>query len=430
MSEIVKQAMYIKSDVKNNNNKFWEIKLYDDFNVYVRNGRVGSSGQSQPVKSFGSLDQAEKFFDKKVREKEAPRKGYTKAEVLMDDVQEVSVSNDLEDVALKQIAVKDNETTKLIQHLSKKNIHNIISSTTIKYDSSKGTFKTPLGIITKTGIDNARTVLDELIPYVKKSKYEDEIFIEKFQKYIQLIPHKVGRKLVPEDILPDIDSFQKEIQILDALDASLQDVLNAKPDTNDTPKTDHPKLFDVDVNVLDDTKEFKRIRDMYHKTKKSMHTSHKLDVKKVYTIKIKQMHDMFEKKGKPIGNIMELWHGSRVENCLSILKSGLIIPKSGASHVTGRMFGDGVYGSDISTKALNYAQGYWGHGSMDSNCFMFLVDFAMGKHYIAKGSHERFPVTGYDSTFAKESKSGVINNEMIVYNLYQCNIKFLVEFDK
>lgn len=429
MSEIVKQAMYIKSDVKNNNNKFWEIKLYDDFNVYVRNGRVGSSGQSQPVKSFGSLDQAETFYEKTIKSKIRPSKGYTKAEVLMDDVNEVSISNDLEDVALKQIAVKDNETTKLIQHLSKKNIHNIISSTTIKYDSSKGTFKTPLGIITKTGIDNARTVLDELIPYVKKSKYEDELFIEKFQNYIQLIPHKVGRKLIPEDILPDTDSFQKEIQILDALDASLQDVLNAKPDI-DTPKTDHPKLFNVDVHMLDDTKEFNRIRDMYHKTKKSMHTSHKLDIKKVYTIKIKQMHDMFETKGKQIGNIMELWHGSRVENCLSILKSGLIIPKSGSAHVTGRMFGDGVYGSDISTKALNYAQGYWGHGNMDSNCFMFLVDFAMGKHYIAKGSHERFPVAGYDSTFAKEGKSGVINNEMIVYNLYQCNIKFLVEFDK
>ena len=57
-------------------------------------------------------------------------------------------------------------------------------------------------------------------------------------------------------------------------------------------------------------------------------------------------------QGEPIGNVMELWHGTRVENVLSILKGGLIIPKSSAGHVTGRMFGDGVYFSDQSTNPL------------------------------------------------------------------------------
>ena len=428
MSKLIDQAMYIKADVKNNNNKFWKIMLYDNNEVHVHNGRVGGKGQFQKPKCFANKEDAEKFYNKKIKEKQAPRKGYTKAEVLLDDVSEVKVSGNtnLTDLAVKQIG-GDTETSKLIKMLSQKNIHNIVSSTTIKYDSSKGSFRTPLGIITQNGIDTARGLLDELVPYVQKEKYENEDFIDKFQQYMQLIPHKVKRKLDPEDIFPDTDSFQKEGQILDALDASLSEVLTSKPKTT-VKKTSDPTIFNVDVHVLDENKEWRRIRDYYHKTKKTMHTSHGLDVKKIYKVKIKHMYDAFEKKGKSIGNIMELWHGSRVENCLSILKSGLIIPKSSSGHVTGRMFGDGIYASDISTKALNYAQGYWS-GKRDNNCFMFLVDFAMGNYYISNSYSESLPKKGYDSTFAKEGKSGIINNEMIVYNLHQCNIKYLVEFD-
>jgi len=429
MSTVVQQAMYIKADVKNNNNKFWEIKLFDNFEVHVRNGRVGSDGQIQPIKSFDDMEDAEKFYNNKIKEKQSLRKGYTKAEVLLDDVSEVHISpsGNLEDIAIKQIGGSCTETAKLIKILSQKNIHNIVSSTTIKYDSSQGSFRTPLGIITQNGIDSARILLDELVPYITKDKFEDDDFVDKFQQYMQLIPHKVGRRLDPRVVFGEDDSFQKEGQILDALDASLQNILISKPKTHDT-KTKEQQIFDVKVNILDKNKEWRRIRDYYHRTKKSMHTSHNLDVKKIYSVNIKLMNNLFENKGKPIGNIMELWHGSRVENCLSILKSGLIIPKSSSKHVTGRMFGDGLYASDISTKALNYAQGYWS-GKRDNNCFMFLVDFAMGNHYIAKGSYESFPKPGYDSTWAKEGKSGIINNEMIVYNLHQCNIKYLVEFD-
>ena len=118
---------------------------------------------------------------------------------------------------------------------------------------------------------------------------------------------------------------------------------------------------------------------------------------------------------------------------MSILKGGLIIPKSSASHVTGRMFGDGVYFSDQSTKSLNYSQGYWGHGSRDNNCFMFIADVAMGKYYVPHTSdsrlHDKIKSMGYDSTYAKANQSSVRNNEMIVYNLHQCNLKYLVEFE-
>ena len=61
---------------------------------------------------------------------------------------------------------------------------------------------------------------------------------------------------------------------------------------------------------------------------------------------------------------------------------------------------------------------------------MFLSDVAMGKYYVPSGPSSNLPKKGYDSTFAKAHKSGVMNNEMIVYKLNQCNLTYLVEFGK
>ena len=64
---------------------------------------------------------------------------------------------------------------------------------------------------------------------------------------------------------------------------------------------------------------------------------------------------------------------------------------------------------------------------------MFLADFAMGKQYVPSSrsyTSTRYPVSGYQSTFAKAGQSGVMNNEMIVYQTSQANLKFLVEFGR
>ncbi|GAG42041.1 unnamed protein product, partial [marine sediment metagenome] len=72
-------------------------------------------------------------------------------------------------------------------------------------------------------------------------------------------------------------------------------------------------------------------------------------VKKVYKVKIGVMDIAFSDEGLPLGNIKELWHGTKCSNMLSIMKKGLIIPCSSSGHVTGRMFDDGLYFTDQST---------------------------------------------------------------------------------
>ena len=141
------------------------------------------------------------------------------------------------------------------------------------------------------------------------------------------------------------------------------------------------------------------------------------------------MDQAFEAKSAEIGNVKLHWHGTRASNLLSILKQGLIIPPASATQCTGRMFGNGIYGSEQSTKALNYATNYWNQsGDGNQRVYMLLCEFAMGKEYAFKNSYRgALPKPGHDSTYVKPG-SNVINQESIVYDPAQVRIKYLCEF--
>ena len=114
---------------------------------------------------------------------------------------------------------------------------------------------------------------------------------------------------------------------------------------------------------------------------------------------------------------------------LSISLNGLIIPPTGAGHVTGRMFGNGVYAASCSTKALNYAVGYWG-GSQNrgNNAYMLIVNFAMGKEHVATSHLYSGAPKGYDSVWAKSGQA-LLNDEFIIYNLNQATITHVLELE-
>ena len=127
---------------------------------------------------------------------------------------------------------------------------------------------------------------------------------------------------------------------------------------------------------------------------------------------------------------MDLFHGSTNYNLLSILLNGLIIPSQGSGiTITGRMFGNGIYGASSSTKSLNYSMGSWtGKKNKHPNAFLLRVKFAMGKVYEStqSGSSPR----GYDSVAAYAQKTGLQNDEFIVYGLDQCTITHLLELER
>ena len=430
---------FVMARVGQNNNKFWNVSLYDSNDVEIHFGRIGKT-ETQGV----HFSAGESFVDKKTREK--IKKGYKEIDTIdtvdngnNENGNRVVVKGQLRDVAVKQIDHSCKETAALIKWLADINVHNIMSATrgAITFNNSSGLFETPLGIVKPDSIVTARDCLIVLADYINKFQTQGwpdkhklpHDFINNLEEYLTLIPTNVGMKLEPSIFLPDLQAIQGQNQILDALDASYQQATNMPQPQKKTKKTAVAKVFDVKLQKSDDKRDIDRIIKLFSKSINKGHVSRYFKVKIVYTVDIAAMRSSFDDKGVKIGNIKPLWHGTKASNLLSILKGGFIIPPSSSSHVTGRMYGDGLYFSDQSTKALNYATTFWG-GRDEGRYFMFLVRVAMGKAYTPTSGwgYSGYPRKGYDSTFAKAGASGVSNNEMIVYKTCQVNPIYLVEF--
>lgn len=136
-------------------------------------------------------------------------------------------------------------------------------------------------------------------------------------------------------------------------------------------------------------------------------------------------------------NVNWLFHGTRSCNLLSILKDGLRLPRqlSGVT-ITGALFGPGVYWADDWKKSAGYTSlgnSYWSQGSgkiANRSAFMFTGEVILGDIYVSGyGYSKAEPPGGYHSVMGSAGKSGVANNEFIVYNTDQCKIRYLVEFD-
>jgi poly [ADP-ribose] polymerase 2/3/4 len=422
---VIRQVMLVKADDDVNSNKFWEAIVHDNGTVDCRWGRVGADGQR---KSFGG---GESYVEKKMREK--IKEGYREAKVVtgIEAAKTTTVaSSALESLAKKQIAHTDTEVEKLIGYLVKVNAHQITTQSggKLNVNLSTGQVTTPLGIVTKEAITEAREKLEKIEESNSKKSRSNKASKRVVEDYLMLIPQDIGRGRGWADSLWSTDDdIKRQYDLLDSLEATIGAI-----STTPAPKTDETveKVFDVKLSLIKDPAILARINKFYQSTRQSMHASHHLNIKRVFSVEMAAQKAAFEAYGAKLSNIMELWHGTKAANLLSILKSGLIIPKShGSIAVTGRAFGDGVYFSDQSTKSLNYAYGYWNSsGGYDNNCFMFLANVAMGNYYVPAHTFGGTCPAGYNSTWAKAGKSGVVNNEMIVYRLDQLNLTYLVEF--
>jgi poly [ADP-ribose] polymerase len=433
---LVKEVKLICADISNNNNKYWYGWAYDDGTFEYQHGRVGKDAAIHS-KSLGSSDEAVRYLESKQRSKMKVRAGkppYKELNVVGDgQTAEIVNKSGLQKIAKDQIKSKNKKSqtvvTKLVDYFIKVNAHDIHTATggKITLNNDTGLFQTPLGIVTQDAIDEANDLLIKIGDYVERGTYGKRMEGH-VNNYMMLIPQDIGMKRIDiGEFFANLTSVQKQKSILDSLQVSLDTALT-DPDAPEDAEDTLESVFNVEVDLVSAKATIDRIKRKYSKTRKRQHSCNHLDVNKVYTIQIVSERENFDKVGKSVGNVKELWHGTRASNVLSILRGGLIIPPSSASNVTGRMYGDGLYFSDQSTKSLNYAYGYWGGGNRDNNCFMFLADVAMGKDYTPTTSYRSFPVKGYDSTFAKAGKSGVMNNEMIVYNTNQVSLKYLIEF--
>lgn len=352
MADIILDKKFVCTDSaygKMGHNKFWNIRVYSDGTLETEYGRVGDPGTSTH-KSFCSeekaLREAEKLIKKKERGK-SKKDGSTGRDSQYKEVEIVgSVSHNqrakrsIGKRAWVKIAQGDKEIEALISLLDRENIHNITSGTTLTYDETTGLFSTPLGVVGQNSIDEARNILSKMRTFVKNRDFSSE-GNKLAEEFMMIIPQNVGRRRPTLDtICPDLSKLDEHNSILDSLQASLDIVMKPKGGSSDSSEE---LEFGVTLSALSDHTEITRLECLFSQTKQNKHVSNNLKLKKVFIVDHEPMKLEFVSKGKPIGNIMELWHGTRVGNILSILTKGMYIPLSTAAHCTGRMFGNGAY---------------------------------------------------------------------------------------
>lgn len=427
MQHALAERMFILTDASNNNNKFWAISMNEAGAVTTRNGRVGSKGQSRVI------GHGETVYHAKIREKE--RGGYKPVELVGPAGGTANVNGEvLAAAAEDEIGQGNPVVAELVRQLARINRHQILAASggQMDLDLATGIISTPVGVVTAANVTKARRLLASLERLVLKGDFDNPAFVTPLEEYLMLVPQKVGAKRGwHREFLTGTDSLTSQGALLDQLESSIEIAAQRIRDAKDRKEDKPVSIFDVTMAVNEEAELRKRIQAFYARGRNSMHASHRLKMARIFDVSLGQMDRAYQEDGAKLGGTMELWHGTRAHNLLSILKSGLIIPKSnGSIHVTGRMFGDGLYFSDQSTKSLNYAYGYWDGGAKDNRCFMFLADVAMGKpwHPDRTGASLK-PPAGHDSIYARGGRDIVKNNEMIVFRTSQAKLKYLVEFE-
>jgi poly [ADP-ribose] polymerase len=401
----------INVDHKENANKFWNGILYEDGTGRTEWGRVGYSSQS---KDFPNHQVIEKKRTEKLKD------GYEELKVVSEGVNVVvpnlGQKKSLLEIAKTQIKTSSSQLDDLIQRLVKSNIHNITSSTQLKFDSSTGLFQTPLGIVTPDAISDARDLLVEIKQnYSSKSKLEKLVV-----KYLRLIPHDIGMKFDVYNIFPNEKQIEKENDILDSLNASydaIQDKSNSK-----LFKKLEEKIFNIEIDILTDKAELDRISKWFYRSNHATHGYSNVKIKNVY-----KLNTGFEFDDK-LGNNTEVFHSTGEANLLSILKSGLRVSPPSTAYISGLMFGPGVYGAIDSSKSLQYTFGRFG-GNSGASGWTFVAEFALGNTYYIKSYGGNKP-KGYDSIWAKKELTGLRFDELIVPSDKQVKLKYLLEVTK
>jgi hypothetical protein len=135
-------------------------------------------------------------------------------------------------------------------------------------------------------------------------------------------------------------------------------------------------------------------------------------------------------------NTALLFHGTRSVNVSGILREALRLPRQLVGVViTGAMFGPGLYFADDWKKSAGYTSltgSYWSAGSgavRGRDAFMFAADVVLGNPFVAPQAHGYTgPPKGHHSVFGKAGRSGVQNNEFIVFRSDQHRLRYLCEF--
>lgn len=392
MAKMIK-LMLVSAD---NNNKYYNMTDTGDGNFLAEYGRVGASPQKK-VYPIGKWESTRKS---KVR------KGYKDiTELCVEDTGDTVDFQDISDLAVKRFIAQ-------LQAYAKKEVATF--------------YNVSANAVTAKQVAEAQSLLEALMD-VDDLDDTNSLLIELYQ----VIPRRMTNvnDYLLRDFLPSLIDplLAREQALLDTMASQVNQATLTKENIDDSVTI--LDAMGLDIRGTTDF-QVEQIKNKLGNISSKYANSFEITNRKTQKI----FDDYVSNSRNKL--VTQFFHGSRNENWLSIMETGLVLRPTNAV-ISGKMFGYGTYFADKAQKSYGYTSGrgsYWANGR-DDRAIMALFDVHLGKslevqrHESWCGSLNEAQLRArgdYDSLFAKAGQS-LQNNEYIVYRQEQSTIKYIIE---
>lgn len=297
MSKLIFRGVF--TDIKDNSNKFWEMRQNDNGSYYTQYGRVGDVGQTSIFN--GNVES-------KIREK--VRKGYTPQDMAKE-------SSDYDNTGLHP---------------------DVVRICSLMLQGSKNWIKENLtGDISLTQISQVRELVKKLSTYRKPDDYPTELV----EEFYRLYPTQVGRHA-------DDRKFKATLH---RKLGNIEETLNQMEHKLSVPSVNGKSITsaiapDLYIDVMDR-------KGKHWELMLSLPTFDYSRVRQAYVVESKAERERFNGRKEP-KDIQWKFHGSAIGNWPHILRSGLRMP---IAPTNGSYYGKGIYSTSAFARACNYAHG-------------------------------------------------------------------------
>lgn len=414
----VAKLMYVAVNDGNTkqSNKYYNMYEQGDGTFIAEWGRVDvtKSSKTYPMSKWDST----------IKSKTSKSKGYKDVTHLFEQAAEESSESDIAEI-------QNSVVKKLMDQLQAFANNSVQQNYTV---SSRA--------VTQAMVDDAQDTVTQL-----KALIEMDASVEKINELLlelyHIIPRRMnnvhdhllkGNKINSDEMLEQAEKLITDEQ--DTLDVMAGQVIINKQE--DDAKKEQEKEEDNTQDILSIMGiEMEEASDEDNEIVKKQLGPNAHQFRKAYKVKHKATQAKFDKNlAEATNKKVELfWHGSRNQNWLNILSTGLLIRPSGAIH-TGSMFGDGIYFADKAQKSIGYTSlrgSYWASGG-DNVAYLALFSVHVGEQKHIKHHNSscyslnkaKLDAENCDSVFA-HGGADLRNNEYIVYDSSQCTVSYLVE---
>ena len=468
-------ALYIKdnvvysctlnqTDIETNKNKYYIMQLLvvsGKYIIFTKYGRISTTEKGKcNYEEYSSENEATFDFIKTFKSKTGNKFPISQRDFIKKSGKYYLTETTIEEPVKKddkvEIKVEEEVKSKLDPEI--KEFIELISDTKLMNNTMAeleiNLEKMPLGNISKTQVENAYKILNKIA-----NNTDNDDIVALSSEFYTLFPIDFKRKkplcINSKELLAKYMNMLNEVSNMVITTTIIKSVSNID------------SIYDrlnTKISVLkSDTNMYKVLKNYIYSSLASTH-HFKFDIHSIYGLTRENEEKNYKEFSKDIGNKTLLFHGTRLTNLVGILSTNLLCDPSKLGmnvHVSGKLFGNGLYFADSFSKSLQYCD----PRNAKKTCCLFVTEVALGNLYKTEDwDYKQKLDKQYQSTHGlgssgfsefkkleeiiencdenmkeiripygkfekyKDSRS-LLYNEYIIYNDPQCTLRYVVRLN-